>query len=451
MTTTAHLALPFIDAAQSQKHVTHNSALEILDALAQISALARGQTAPPASPNEGDRYLLGAGATGAFQGFDGHLAAWQAGAWNFCAPQAGWLAYVVAEKALLLFDGAAWNDVGEAVKGLDGLTHVAIGAAYDNVNAFLAKLDAALFTARGTGEGGTGDLRLTINKQAATNTASFLFQDGYSGRAETGLAGDDRFHIKVSADGAAWKEALIVESATGRFSAPSGRMHAASGADIADFVFTPGGDGQVSFYRVDAVPHYQNPRSAVVASVAGGAITLATATSNLFFDPIMVGVSYVRIWNVTKTPNQPAWVASAPDASTLQVHNVADVAGWSVGDAIQIGDPTSFTPNRCIAIDISPMLQNVLGAVFPQKALLMKLGITAANSSGGLAATPTGASGSFNGVNLPTDGAFVVGQVVVPCSVLSPISNSNLVFMRESATVDGTLGVALASSAAVYV
>ncbi|MBV1704344.1 MAG: DUF2793 domain-containing protein, partial [Hyphomicrobiales bacterium] len=111
MTTTAHLALPFIDAAQSQKHVTHNAALEILDALAQIAVLARGVTAPPATPAEGDRHLLGAGCTGAFLGHDGQLAAWQAGAWNFCAPQAGWIAYVVAEKSILAFDGAAWNDL----------------------------------------------------------------------------------------------------------------------------------------------------------------------------------------------------------------------------------------------------------------------------------------------------------------------------------------------------
>jgi hypothetical protein len=74
MTKTTNLALPFIDAAQAQKHVTHNEALQLLDALVQLSAIARDQTAPPASPAEGERYLVGAGATGAFAGKDLQIA-----------------------------------------------------------------------------------------------------------------------------------------------------------------------------------------------------------------------------------------------------------------------------------------------------------------------------------------------------------------------------------------
>ena len=37
--TTTHLALPYILAAQAQKHVTHNEALRLLDGLIQISVL----------------------------------------------------------------------------------------------------------------------------------------------------------------------------------------------------------------------------------------------------------------------------------------------------------------------------------------------------------------------------------------------------------------------------
>jgi hypothetical protein len=48
MSKTPNLILPYIDAAQVQKHVTHNAAL----------------TAPPASPVDGERHLLALGATG---------------------------------------------------------------------------------------------------------------------------------------------------------------------------------------------------------------------------------------------------------------------------------------------------------------------------------------------------------------------------------------------------
>lgn len=67
---------------------------------------------------------------------------------------------------------------------------------------------------------GSGDIRIKANKAAAGKTASFLFQDNWSGRAEFGLAGDDDFHVKVSADGSSWKDALIINRSTGAVSMP---------------------------------------------------------------------------------------------------------------------------------------------------------------------------------------------------------------------------------------
>ncbi len=59
------------------------------------------------------------------------------------------------------------------------------------------------------------DAQLKLNKHANTDTASLLYQTNYSGRAEMGLTGDDSFHIKVSADGASWKDALAIDRSTG--------------------------------------------------------------------------------------------------------------------------------------------------------------------------------------------------------------------------------------------
>ena len=47
---TTHLLLPYILASQAQKHVTHNEALRLLDAMVQLSVLDRDLAAPPASP-----------------------------------------------------------------------------------------------------------------------------------------------------------------------------------------------------------------------------------------------------------------------------------------------------------------------------------------------------------------------------------------------------------------
>src|SRR5215213_4910455 len=58
MTTTPHLALPLIAAAQAQKYVTHNEALFAVDALLHCAVKDKDLAAPPASPAEGDRYII---------------------------------------------------------------------------------------------------------------------------------------------------------------------------------------------------------------------------------------------------------------------------------------------------------------------------------------------------------------------------------------------------------
>ena len=219
-----------------------------------------------------------------------------------------------------------------------------------------------------------------------------------------------------------------------------------------ELLFTPGGDGEVSFYRVNDA-HAQNPRTALISSVAGDVITITTTDAALFFDNLkMGGVSYARIWNTTKNPDQSAWVRAQPANNQLQVLSAPSIVGWSNGETIEIGDPLSVTPGRVIAIDISPMLQNMLGAVFRQAGILAKLScanVTAATATIDL--SPDGSLGSFTGVNANAfDGGAMPGQVTLPCTMLSPVSDSNLVFLRENVT-GANMGIVLASAVGVWV
>jgi hypothetical protein len=224
MTNSTHFGLPYLDAAQAQKHVTHNDALRMLDALVQLSVTARNLTSVPAAPAEGGRWLVGSGATGVFAGNANNVAAFQDGVWRFFVPQKGWCAFVETEAIVLVFDGAAWNNIGLSVRTLQNLAELGIGTTADTTNVLAAKLNSALFTAKAASEGGTGDLRCTLNKSAASNTVSQLYQDAFSGRAEVGLTGDDNFHFKVSPDGSTWYDALILSSAAGDKFAPAGGL-----------------------------------------------------------------------------------------------------------------------------------------------------------------------------------------------------------------------------------
>lgn len=231
MSTTAHLNLPLLAAAQAQKHVTHNEALTALDALVQLAVIERNRTAPPASPGQGDRYLIGSPATGDFTGHEGEIAFFDLGLWRFLDPGEGWLAYIAAEDRMVVFDGTAWQDLGHYNRDLDNIQRLGVGTAADDLNRFAVKLNAALFTALATTEGGTGDLRVALNKTAAANILSHLYQRGYSGRAETGLIGGEDYSIRVSADGSLWRNALAIDRNTGLVSFPSGLASSGPGAD----------------------------------------------------------------------------------------------------------------------------------------------------------------------------------------------------------------------------
>jgi hypothetical protein len=203
--TTPRAALPLLAAAQAQKHVTHNEALYQLDALLFARFLDRDLTAPPSSPADGDTYLVKATATGAWTGKDGDIAFAVDGDWRFAAPFAGLSAYVVDETKLIVFTGSAWVDVA-SILALQNVPLLGVNATADSTNKLSVASAAILFNNIGAG------IQAKLNKNASGDTASLLYQTGFSGRAEIGLTGDDNFHFKVSADGSTFVEALFLDT-----------------------------------------------------------------------------------------------------------------------------------------------------------------------------------------------------------------------------------------------
>jgi len=228
MTETTHLGLPYLAAAQAQKHVTHNDALNRLDTVVQLAVIDTTLTAPPGSPAEGDRYIVADGATGDWAGHDGGVAAFIDGAWVLVEAKPGWVAFDAASEAVLVRHDEAWSAIGSF---LGAVARLGVNTEADDTNRLAVRSNAVLFTGVAAADGGTGDVRFMISKEADGDTASLLFQSGFSGRAEVGLAGDADFVFKVSADGAAWTEAIRIDKGTGLTSLvsdPSAAMHAAT-------------------------------------------------------------------------------------------------------------------------------------------------------------------------------------------------------------------------------
>ncbi len=204
---TTHLLLPYILASQAQKHVTHNEALRVLDVLVQPVVASRSTPTPPPFPAEAVRFIVPAGATGAWSGQDGAIALREAEAWVFVTPQPGWQAQVLDEGRMAVFDGTLWQTTADLPQEFPRL---GISTSADATSRLAVSAPATLLTHDGAGH------QLKINKATPADTASLLFQTGFSGRAEMGTAGSDDFSIKVSPDGSTWTTALTLAAASGQ-------------------------------------------------------------------------------------------------------------------------------------------------------------------------------------------------------------------------------------------
>ena len=108
MSDTMRFAMPLLDAAQAQKHVTVNEALVRADVLGAGRVEARDLTVPPGAPVDGQAWIVAAGATGEWAGHDGELALFLNGGWAFVVPWDGASFWIGSERARVTWTGGTW-------------------------------------------------------------------------------------------------------------------------------------------------------------------------------------------------------------------------------------------------------------------------------------------------------------------------------------------------------
>ena len=145
MSNSPRLALPYLDAAQAQKHVTMNEGLARLDMAAAGRVETMVLSSPPASPVEGEAHIISEGAGDAWAGHDRKVAAYLNGGWDFIAPWAGWKLWVAGSSGFAMFDGASWNLVSQPTSASGAVTalrqvevdHVIASGATSETTAFI--------------------------------------------------------------------------------------------------------------------------------------------------------------------------------------------------------------------------------------------------------------------------------------------------------------------------
>lgn len=108
MNETMRLAMPLLQPAQAQKHVTVNEALMRLDGLVNLVLQSASTAQPPAAVIDGQCWSVPTGAEGAWSGQAGRIAIGSNGGWMFLPPSAGMRAFIVDQGAGAIHDGAGW-------------------------------------------------------------------------------------------------------------------------------------------------------------------------------------------------------------------------------------------------------------------------------------------------------------------------------------------------------
>lgn len=208
------LSLPFVQAAQAQKHVTVNESLWRLDAIVHLTVLSRAVTSQPQSPSSQDAYVLTDNPQGSeWSDYDGgEVLIFRDEVWERIETVRGFVCFVEDEQNLCVFDGTDWIVPGTDLEPAESF---GVNTQADGTNRLSVKSDAVLLSHDDVTPG-TGDMRVSMNKAASAGVTSLLLKTGYSARAEIGLIGNDDTVFKVSSDGSTFRTAISVDAETGQ-------------------------------------------------------------------------------------------------------------------------------------------------------------------------------------------------------------------------------------------
>lgn len=106
--TSSRHGLPLLAAGQAQKELTHNEALALIDAALCPAAESADIETPPASPDAGACWIIGASPTGAWSGQAAALACWTESGWRFLPATEGMRIWVKDQALWAVRENGGW-------------------------------------------------------------------------------------------------------------------------------------------------------------------------------------------------------------------------------------------------------------------------------------------------------------------------------------------------------
>lgn len=159
--------------------------LQAMDQLIMGNIISSSQSVPPASPNNGDAYLLLPAPSGVWTGSQGKIAVWDtqvtnAGTnttnpqWVYYTPNVGWIVWDVSQTSLIVYNGSNWTLIGggtvPVTGGGTGATTVA--AARANLGAAASGANSDITSLSGISDVLIGTNNVALNSPNGTVTIS---------------------------------------------------------------------------------------------------------------------------------------------------------------------------------------------------------------------------------------------------------------------------------------
>ena len=262
-TATARLDLPFLQAGQALKNITHNEALQRLDSGLYLSCSNMGATSLPDNPAEDLVLLVSHSPDITLSDRIGQIAVFTANGWVWFTPKPGWSLWDETEQTLRIYNGESWvPPMKETLQ--DSLPKLGLNAAATTAQRLSISSESSLFNHDGNSH------RLTLNRAAQDDTASLIFQTGFTGVAELGLTGSGGFSLKTSSDGTNFIEKLSTPAAYNGVQSPAFRSKLISVEnDAAVLIPTPATGGIVALTIVSQTGSPQAAHSGIFAYDTG--------------------------------------------------------------------------------------------------------------------------------------------------------------------------------------
>lgn len=267
---TPRLNLPFLQAGQALKNITHNEALQRLDAGLYLFCSNMAADQLPDVPVEGQAQIISQSPDATLMERRGQIAVYMSGKWIWFVPRAGWVVWDEIGETLRVFDGSIWmHPVSDM--GRENLPFLGLNASAGPNQRLSVASKTSLFTHDGDSH------RMTVNRAAEADTASLLFQTDFSGEAELGLTGVDGFSIKTSSDGANFENRMTTPKNFAGVRSPAfGSTRVIIENDTAQMIPTPATGGLVALTIVNDAGFPQVGHSGIFAYDIGRSPNLVT-------------------------------------------------------------------------------------------------------------------------------------------------------------------------------